>query len=57
MVVAHDYCADGQFSSHASVPDLSGTGGTNMRMFENAASTALAIAAQALVIGVVFTTL
>jgi hypothetical protein len=39
------------------VPERSGTGDLPMRIFETAASTALVIAAQALVVGVVFTTL
>jgi hypothetical protein len=38
------------------VPDLSGAGDQTMRIFEAVASTALAFAAQALVVGVVVTT-
>ena len=53
---AQQNCAHAQRNPHGSVPDLSGAGDQTMRTFEAVASTVLAFAAQALVVGVVVTT-
>ncbi|MEH3035870.1 MAG: hypothetical protein PGN23_05145 [Sphingomonas adhaesiva] len=56
-IVAHVCCVAAQRSVDIAASDLSDDGRPHMRIFETAASTALVLAAQALVVGVVFTTL